>query len=105
MLPRHSTFAPIEDEHFLLATFVHAALEKITSYYLKNEFRSSARRFHEEFTITVLSTTAPNSKSGQGVSCFFPDSIIGGNDHSPFFLLEQLLDGLIACGWKKRIKR
>ena len=101
MLPNHSSFPGIEDEHFLVGTRVHAALGKMTSQYLKKEFRSSARRFLEEFTSTVLSTVAARSKLGQGVSCFCPEIIIGGDDHSAFFLLGQHLDGRISCGWEK----
>ena len=101
MLPNHSSFTAIEDQHFLVGTRVHAALEKMTSQYLKKEFRSSARRFLEDFTSTVLSTVAARSKLGQGVSCFCPEIIIGGDDHSAFFLFGQLLDGLVECGWEK----
>ena len=81
----------------LFVTRVHAALEKMTSPYLKKEFRISARRFLEEFTNTVLSTVAARSKLGQGISCFCPEIIIGGDDHSA---IGQLLDGLISCGWE-----
>ena len=101
ILPKHSSFAAIGQEHFLVGTRVHAALEKMTSQYLKKEFINSARRFFEEFTSTVLSTVAARSKLGQGVSCFCPEIIIGGDDHSAFFLFGQLLDGLVACGWEK----
>ena len=101
MLPNHSSFAAIEKDRFLVGTCVHAALEKMTSHYLKKEFRSNARRFLEEFTSTVLSTVAARSKLGQDVSCFCPEIITGRDDHSAFFLFGQLLDGLIACGWEK----
>ena len=103
MLPNHSSSTAIEEEHFLVGTRAHAALEKMTSQYLKKEFRSSARRFLEEFTSTVLSTVAARSKLGQGVSCFCPEIIIRGDDHSAFFLLGQLVDGLISCGWEKGV--
>ena len=101
MLPNHSAFTAIEEGQFLVGTRVHAALEKMSSQYLKKEFRSSARRFLEDFTSAVLSTVAARSKLGQGVSCFCPEIIIRGDDHSAFFLFRQLLDGLIACGWEK----
>ena len=101
MLPNHSPFPAIEEEHFLVGTRVHAALENMASQYLKKEFRSGAHRFLEESTSTVLSTVATSSKLGKGVSCFCPEIIIGGDDHSAFFLFRQLLDGLIACGWEK----
>ena len=98
MLPNLSSFAASEDQHILVGTRVHAALEKMTSQYLKKEFRNSARRFLEDFTSTVLSTVTARSKLGQGVSCFCPEVIIGGDDHSAFFLFGQLLDGLVE-GW------
>ena len=101
ILPNHSSFTAIEEEHFLVGTRVHAALEEMTIQYLKKEFRSSARRFLEEFTSTVLPTVAARSQLGQGVSCFCPEIIIGGDDHSAFFLFRHLLDGLIACRWEK----
>ena len=101
MLPNHSSFGAIGKEHFLVGTRVHAALEKMTSQYLKKEFRNIVRRFLEEFTSTVLSTVAARSKLGQGVSCFCPEMKIGGDDHSAFFLFGQILDGLVACGWEK----
>ena len=72
MLPDHSSLTAIEEDQFLVGTRVHAALEKMRSQYLKKEFRSSARRFLEEFTSTVLSTVAARSKLAQGVSCFCP---------------------------------
>ena len=101
MLLNHSSFTAIEEDQdqFLVGNRVNAALEKMTSHYLKRKFRSGARRFPEEITSTVSSTVAAHSKLGQGVSCFCPEIIIGADDHSAFFLFGQLLDGLIACGW------
>ena len=101
MLPNHSPFAAIDEEHFLVGTRIHAALEKMSSSYLRKEFRSNARRFLDELCSTILSTVAARSKLGQGVSCFCPEIILGGDDHSAFFLYGQLLDGLVECGWEK----
>ena len=101
MLTNHSSFTAIDDQHFLVGTRLLAALDKMTSQYLKKEFRSSARRFLEDFTSTVLSTVAARSKLGQDVSCFCPEIIVGGDDHSAFFLFGELLDGLVECGWEK----
>ena len=101
MLPNHSPFAAIDEERFLVRTRINAALEKMSSSYLRKEFRSSARRFLEEFCSTILSTVAARSKLGQGVSYFCPAKILGGDDYSAFFLHGQLLDGLVECGWKK----
>ena len=50
----------------------------------------------------MMSTDAARSKLGQGVSCFSPAIVIAGDDHSAFFLFEQLLDGLVTCAWEKR---
>ena len=73
----------------------------MSSSYLKRQFRSNARRFLDEFCSAILSTVTARSKLGQGVSCFCPEIILGGDDHSAFFLCGQLLDGLVECGWEK----
>ena len=101
VLPNHSTFPPISDGEFLAGTRVLAALNKIGSSYLKREFQRDARRFLEEFTTSVLSTVAARSKIGQGLSCFCPAIIIGGDNHAPLHLLGLLLDGLLERGWVK----
>ena len=103
MLPHLSAFAAIGEERFLVGTLIHVALEKTSSSYLKKEFRTSARRFFEEVCSTILSTVAARSKLGQEVSCFCPEIILGGDNHSGFFIFGQLLDGLIACGWEKEL--
>ena len=69
--------------------------------YLKREFQRDPRRFLEEITTFVLSTVAARSKIGQGLSCFCPAIIIGGDDHGPLHLLDLLLDGLLDRGWVK----
>ena len=74
-----------------------AALNKIGSSYLQREFQRDARRFLEEFTTSVLSTVAARKKIGQGLSCFCPVIIIGGEDHAPL----HPLDGLLDRGWVK----
>ena len=101
MLPNHSSCAAVEEERFLVRTRIHAALEKMSSSYLKKEFRSNARRFLDEFCSTIWSTVAARSKLGQGVSCFCPELILGGDNYSAFFLHGQLLDGLVEYGWEK----
>ena len=101
MLPNHSSFAAFDEELFLVGTGFKAALEKMSSSYLRKEFQRNARRFLEKFCSTILSTVAARSKLGQGVSCFCPGIIFGGDDHSAFFLHGQLLDGLVQCVWEK----
>ena len=101
VLPNHSKFPPISDVEFLAGTRVLAALNKIGSSYFKREFQRDARSFLEEFTTSVLSTVAARSKLGQGLSCFCPAIVIGGDDHAPLHLLGLLLDGLLERGWVK----
>ena len=101
MLPNHCSFAGFDEEHFLVGTRIHAALEKMSSSYLKMEFRSSARRFLDEIYRAILSTVTARSKLGQGVSCSCPELILGGDDHSALFLHGQLLNGLVEYGWEK----
>ena len=84
-----------------MGTRNHAALEKMASSYLKREFQRNGRRFLDEFCSTILSTVAARSKLGQGVSCFCPEVILGGDNHSAFFLYGQLLDGIVECGCEK----
>ena len=99
MLPNHSCFGAISEEHFLEGTHLLASLEKINSSFLRKEFRRDCRRFLEDLVSTILSTVAARSQIGQGLSCFFPEIVIGGDDYSAFHLFEQLLDGLLELGW------
>ena len=99
MTPNHSKFAAIEEDRFLAGTRVSSALEKVGSAYLKKEFRRDCRNFLEDFVSCVLSTVAARSSIGQGLSCFCPPVLIGGDDHAPLQLLDLLLDGLLAKGW------
>ena len=99
VLPNHSKFPPIADGEFLAGTRVLVALNKIGSSYLRREFQPEARRFLEEFTASLLSTVAARSKIRQGLSCFCPAIIIGGDNHAPLHLLGLLLDGLLERGW------
>ena len=105
VLPNHSKFPPIADGEFLPE---HGCWQLWTtssyligSSYLKREFQRDARRSLEEFTTSVLSTVAARSKSVQGLSCFGPVIIIGGDYHAPLHLLGLLLDGLLERGWIK----
>ena len=98
-LPNHSCFGAIAKEHFLEGTRLLSSLEKINSSFLREEFRRDCRRFLEDFVSTILSTVAARSPIGQGLSCFCPDIVIGGDDYSAFHLLGQLLDSLLELGW------
>ena len=99
MLPNHSCFGAISEEHFLEGTRLLASLEKLNSSFLRKEFRRDCRRFLEDLISTILSTVAARSQIGQGLSCFCPEIVIGGDDYSAFHLFGQLLDGLLELGW------
>ena len=101
VLPNHSKFPPIADGEFLAGTRVLAALKKFGSSFLQQEFHGDARRFLEEFMTSVMSTVAARSKIGQGLSCFCPAIIIGGDDHAPLHLLGLPPDCLLDHGWVK----
>ena len=98
MLPSHSALAPLKRSNFWWGNCVHAGLEKISSSYMENEFRPNARRFHEKFCSTILSTIATRSMLGQGGSWLCLEVIIGGDDYFAIFLFGQLLDGLVERG-------
>ena len=99
MLPNHSCFGPIAEEHFLEATRLLVSREKTNSSFLRREFRRDCRRFLEDLVSTILSTNAARSPIGQGLSCFCQEIVIGGDDYSAFHLFGQLLDGLLELGW------
>ena len=101
VVPNHSRFAPIDDKHFLEGTSVMAAVGKVGSHYLQKEFRRDARRFLEDFLSCVLSTVASRSVIGQGLSCFCPAIVVGGDDVAPLQLFNRLLDGLLEKGWTR----
>ena len=88
VVPDHSRFAPIDDKKFLEGTRVMAALGKVGSQYLQREFRRDARRFVEDFLNCVLSTVAARSVIGQGLSCFCPAIVVGGDDVAPLQLFN-----------------
>ena len=99
MLPNHSCFGAITEEHFMEGTRLLASLEKINSSFLRKEFRRDCRRFLEDLVSTILSTVAARSQIGQGLSCFCPEILIGGDNYSAFHLFGQLLDELLELGW------
>ena len=80
----HSPFPAINEKDFLSGTRVMAALRKVGSQYLRTECRRDAHRFLEEFVSCVLSTVASRSILGQGLSCFCPAILVGGDDVAPF---------------------
>ena len=82
MLRNHSCFGAIAEEHFLEETRLLASLEKINSSFLCKKFRRDCCRFLENLVSTILSTVAARSPIGQGLSCFCPEIIIGGDNYS-----------------------
>ena len=99
MLPNHSCFGAIAGENFLEGTRLLSFLEKINSSFLHKKFRKDCRRFLEDLVRTILSTVAARSPIRQGLSCFCPEIVIGGDDYSAFHLFGQLLDRLLELGW------
>ena len=67
----------------------------------QKEFRRDARRFLQDFVNCALSTVASRSVIGQGLSCFCPAIVVGGDDVAPLQLFNKLLDGLLEKGWTK----
>ena len=94
MLANRSKFPPIADGVFLSET-------RVGSSYLKQDFQRDSHRFLEEFTKSVLSSVAARSKIGQGLRCFCPAIVNGGDNRTPLHLLGLLLDGLLEQGWIK----
>ena len=80
---------------------VLAALEKVSSSYSKSEFRKNSCQFLEDLVWNILSTVAPRSLIGLGLSFFCPEIIIGGDDNSTLHLFWQLLDGILERKWIK----
>ena len=99
MLPNYSCFGEIAEEHFLEGTRLLSSHEKINSSFLRKEFRRDCRRFPEDLVSTIFSTVAARPPVGQGLSCFCPEIIIGGDDYSAHPPFGQLLDGLLEFGW------
>ena len=93
MFPNHSCFGAIAEEHFLEGTSLLSSLEKINSSFLRKEFGRDCRRFLEDFVSAILSTVAARFPIGQGLSCFCPEIVIGGDDYSALQLFGQRLDG------------
>ena len=101
VIPNHSRFLAIDDKDFLVGTRVMAALGRVGSHCLQKEVRRDARRFLEDFVSCVLSTVAARSVIGQGLSCFCPAIVVGGDNVAPLKLLNKLLDGLLEKGWRR----
>ena len=68
---------------------------------MHKEFRRDARRFLEDIVNCVLSTVAARSVIGQGLSCFCPAILVGGDDVAPLQLFNKLLNGLLEKGWTR----
>ena len=106
MLPNHSCFEAIAEEHFLEGTRLLSSLKKIKSSFLRKEFPRDCRRFLEDLVSTIRSTVAARSPIGQGLKCFRPEIVIGDDDYFAFHFFGQLLDGLLelGCIWGSEIE-
>ena len=76
MLPNHSCFGAIAEEHFLEGTRLLSSLEKINSSFFRKEFRRECRRFLEDLVSTIFSTVAARSPVGQRLSSFCPEIVM-----------------------------
>ena len=101
MLPNHSCFGAMEEEHFLERTRLLTSLEEKNSSFLQKDFRKNCPRFFEDLVSTIHSTVAARSPVGHGLSCFCPEIIIGGDEYSTLHLFGQLLDKVLELGWVK----
>ena len=101
VVPNHSRFPAVDDKNFLVGTHVMAALSKVGSHYLQKETRRDARRFLEDFVNCILSTVVARFLIAQGLSCFCPAIVVGGDDVVPLQLFNKLWDGLMEKGWTK----
>ena len=101
MLPNHSCFGTIAEEHFLEGTRLLASLEQINSSLLRKELRRDCLCFLEDLVSTIFFTVAARSPIEQRLSSFYPEIVIRGDNYSAFYLLGQLLDGLLELGWVK----
>ena len=99
VLPNHSCFGAIAEDHFLEGTRLLSTPEKINSSFLRKKFRRDCRHFIEDLVGTILSTVAARSPVGQRLRCFCLKIVIGGDKYSVLHLFGQLLDGLLELGW------
>ena len=99
IVPNRSRFPGIDDKNYLVGTRVMAALGKIGSHYLQKDFRRDARRFLEDLVNCILSTVAARSVIGQGLSCFCPPIVVGGDEVAPLQLFNKLMNGLLEKSW------
>ena len=90
-----------QEDHLLEGTQLSTAPKKVNSWLLQKKFRKFFRRFLEELNNTIFATVAARSLVGQGLSCFCPKNVIGGDNYSAFYLLGQTLDGPLALHWLK----
>ena len=80
MLPDHSRFETIEEEHFLEGNRLLSSLEKINISFLWKEFHKDFRRFPKDLLSFILSKVAARFPVGHGLSSFCPKNIIGVDD-------------------------
>ena len=64
MLPNHSCFGAIDEEHFLAGTRLLSSLEKINSSFLRKKLRKC--RSSHNFTRMLLSGVSVDSIIGEG---------------------------------------
>ena len=80
VVPNHWRFPAVDEKDFLSGTRIMAPLDKVGSQYLRTEFHCDARHILEEFVNCILSTVPSRTVIGQGMSCFCPATVVGGDD-------------------------
>ena len=101
VVANHSQLPAVDEKDFFSGIRVMAASDKVGSQYLRRDFWRDSRHFLEDFVICILSTVASRSVIGQGMSCFYPAIVVGGNNVALFQLFNKLLDGLLEKNWTR----
>ena len=99
MLPNQSCFGAIAEEHLLERTRLLTSFEKINSSFLQKEFRRDCRRILEDVVSSIISSVVARSPIGQGLSCSYPEIVIGDDTYSALHPFGHLLDGPLELDW------
>ena len=98
LAPNHSKFSVFEAERFVSGARVLVALKKVGIYYLKDESTRDRGQYLEEYMNSVPSTVAARPIVLQGLSCFCPSILIGGDDNALFRFISMRLVRLLEKG-------
>ena len=105
MLPNHSVFESLDYEHFLSGTTLMGSLERLSSIYVRKEFKKNCWEFFDHFVSCILSSVSARSPIGRGLSSFCPEILIGGDEHSATSLFVELVNALGRLKWLKSTEK